>query len=181
LDRKLDNWYADSRSSYETNSRLSKEKVHDGAPAENLYGSDLHAEFLDIGYSLFKDSLTLKSQFIPADIFDTSTSSPLSQLEGKLDIIWAGSFLHLFTWDSDIAAIKRMIILLKPNKGAMIVGKQMGNVRTGEFAYPGALQGSMYLHDKDSFRKMWIRWARRRERSGTLVLRARRFQNQRGV
>jgi hypothetical protein len=134
-------------------------KVHDGAPPENLYGSDLHAEFLDIGYSLFKDALTLKSTFIAADIFDTSTTStasPLSQLEGKLDIIWAGSFLHLFTWDSDILAIKRMITLLKPVKGVMVVGKQMGNVKVGEFKYKGALEGSMYLHDGASFKRMWF-------------------------
>jgi hypothetical protein len=121
-----------------------------------LYGSDLQAEFLDIGYSLFKDATTLKSTFIAADIFDNAVLSPLHQLEGKLDIIWAGSFLHLFTWDSNVLAIKRMITLLKPVKGSMVIGKQMGNVKTGEFVHQGALQGSMYLHDGESFKRMWV-------------------------
>jgi hypothetical protein len=108
---------------------------------------------MDIGYDLFKDKATLNATFLAADIFDES--SKLKDIEGKIDIIWASSFLHLFSWDGDIQAIKRMIKLLNPKPGCLVLGKQMGNVNAGEVAHKGALQKTMYRHNERSFGKMW--------------------------
>ncbi len=45
-------------------------QVFAGAPAENLYGSDLLEEFLEMSYKLFKDTPeTMKATFFPADVF----------------------------------------------------------------------------------------------------------------
>ena len=33
----------------------------DGAPAENIYGTDSESEFMDLGYDLFRDRDMLKS------------------------------------------------------------------------------------------------------------------------
>ncbi len=74
--------------------------VADGVPTEHLYGCDLRPEFFELGYKLFRDKDTLKSKFIAADIFDPS--SALSSLYGNIDIIYAGSFLHLFGYAEQV-------------------------------------------------------------------------------
>jgi len=134
---------------------VSNPYAHDGAPTENLYGCDLHSEFLDIGYKLFKDSSILPSKaFFPADLF-AQNSPDLKALEGQLDIIWAASFLHLFPWPTQVQAVKHIITLLKPTPGSLVVGKQLGHATAGEFAHAGAPQKSMYRHDEHSFKKLW--------------------------
>jgi SAM-dependent methyltransferase len=88
-----------------------RQLVRDGAPHENVYGSDLKKDFWEIGYDLFLDKSSLKTKFIEADIFDAESN--LKELDGKLDIVHAASFLHLFDWDGQIKAAKRLIELLK--------------------------------------------------------------------
>jgi hypothetical protein len=68
--------------------------VYDGAPSKNTYGSDLQADFMNIGYDLFLDKDTLGTTFIAADIFDESEKSGLKVLEGTVDIIHAAFFFH---------------------------------------------------------------------------------------
>src|ERR1700761_9762694 len=86
-------------------------QVFNGALAENLYGSDLRQEFLELGYKLFNDRATLKSKFIAADVFDPS--SGLLQLKGQLSIVYAGAFFHLFVYDEQVAVAKRILELLE--------------------------------------------------------------------
>jgi len=88
--------------------------VADGAPPENLYGADLNPEFFDLGYKLFRDKDTLTSKFIAADIFDPG--SELHELDGKIDILYAGSFLHLFSYEGQINACKAIVKLLRDKK-----------------------------------------------------------------
>ena len=45
-------------------------------------------------YDLFRDRETIKAQFMKADIL--SEKSPLNALDGRIDIMWIGSVLHLF-------------------------------------------------------------------------------------
>jgi SAM-dependent methyltransferase len=95
--------------------------VHDGAPQSHLYGADLRSEFFDLGYKLFRDASTLKAQFLAADIFDPSSS--LAELEGKVDIIYAGSFLHLFNYETQVGVCKRIVKLMREKKGAVVLGR----------------------------------------------------------
>jgi SAM-dependent methyltransferase len=96
----------------------------DGAPSENLYGADLRPEFFELGYRHFLDRDTLKSKFIAADIFDPS--SALSTLDGKIDIIYAGSFLHLFGYADQVTICKRIVKLLRDKKGSLLWGDRSG-------------------------------------------------------
>lgn len=132
--------------------------VHDGAPSENLYASDLDQSFLDLSYDLFKDKDTLKSNLFQANALDEH--GPMDKLEGKIDVIYAGSFLHLFSWDDQVKACKAMIKILKPRKGSIVFGRQTGNLKGQEverrkqnFDHSGG--APLWRHDVESFTKLW--------------------------
>jgi SAM-dependent methyltransferase len=127
--------------------------VYDGAPAENLYGSDLMQDFLDIGYDLFLDKDTLNATFIAADIFDPGPN--LKQLNGTIDIVHAASFFHLFGYQQQVVAAKQIVALMKPKAGGVIVGQQIGNVNAGERRRDTDQTKSRFSHDIKSFAKMW--------------------------
>jgi hypothetical protein len=124
--------------------------VSDGVKSENLYATDVHGDFWEAGYDLFRDRDTLNSLFITSDIL--KHDSTIWQLEGRVNIIWAGSFLHLFDWKYQLIAVTHMIKLLKPGPDGLIVGKLMGNVKPGEYASGSK---TVYRHDAASFKKMF--------------------------
>ena len=128
-------------------------QVADGVPAENLIGTDIHGKYFACGYDLFNDKETLNSLFLAADIFNKD--SVLEQLHGKIDIVWLGSFLHLFNWSGQVEALKHIMKLLKPSPDGLIVGRLMGNTTAGEFAHPSAPQKTMYIHHEQSFKRMF--------------------------
>ncbi|KAL6703698.1 hypothetical protein ACN47E_009392 [Coniothyrium glycines] len=127
-----------------------RELVAAGAPAENIYGCDLQADFIDLGYRLFKDGGKLKANFLMADIFDAS--STLQDLKGKIDIIFAGSFFHLWGYEKQIQVSKAVAALLCPKPGSMILGRQVGAVEAAEQV---SATGTMYRHNVESLRKQW--------------------------
>ncbi|KAF2845333.1 hypothetical protein T440DRAFT_278625 [Plenodomus tracheiphilus IPT5] len=127
-----------------------RQLVAGGAPAENIYGSDLQAGFIELGYKLFKDQGKLQTKFLVADIFDPS--SALSSLKGKLDMVFAGSFFHLWGYEKQFEVSKAVATLLRPQPGSMILGRQIGAVTALEKT---SATGTMYRHNVESFRKMW--------------------------
>ena len=128
--------------------------VYDGAPQSHLYGADLRPEFFELGYKLFRDASTFKARFLAADIFDLS--SPLAELYGKVDIIYVGSFLHLFNYEQQVAVCKRIVKLLREKKGSVVLGRQAGNVEAGERAHATLTEQSMFRHNEETFKKMWV-------------------------
>ncbi|KAF2729378.1 hypothetical protein EJ04DRAFT_73850 [Polyplosphaeria fusca] len=124
-----------------------------GAPSENMYGSDLEQEFMNIGYDLFRDKSDIKATFIAANILDPD--SDLRRLDGKIDIVHAASFFHLFSWEESVKACSRVAMLLKPQPGGIVVGRQIGH------EFPGAMASSIhsdkkrFRHNADTFAKMW--------------------------
>lgn len=127
--------------------------VFDGAPSENMYGSDLEKNFMDIGYELFLDKTTLKTTFIPADVFDEE--SGLKQIEGEINIVHGASFLHLFDEEGQQKACKRIVKILKSEPGSLFIGRQIGNVDSGVAV--GTLQKSKqrFRHNPESFKDLW--------------------------
>jgi SAM-dependent methyltransferase len=128
-------------------------------PSQNLYAIDLEEGFFEVGYNLFRDKDRLNSYFFPADIL--SKDSELDQLKRKVDIIWIGAVLHLFSWENQVKAVKNMLRLLSPHPHSLIVGRVLGNTHTGEWAVGGVgteNRGSRvtyYGHNKDTFKKMF--------------------------
>jgi len=123
--------------------------VADGAPSENTYGSDLHMEFIELGYDLFLDKEMLKTKFIAGDVFDPDAS--IKQLDGKIDIIHAASFFHLFNWDGQVKIAKRFVSLLNPEAGVLVIGRLMANIEAGEYSF----SKTVYRHNDESFKRMW--------------------------
>jgi hypothetical protein len=127
--------------------------VADGVPDSALIGSDLQQGFLGLGYDLFKDKDSLRSEFIAADVFEPESN--LTALEGTIDIIHASSFFHLFGYEGQKRVARRVVQLLKPKKDSLLVGRQVGNVRAHEKESAASGSGNMFLHNVESWKQMW--------------------------
>lgn len=72
----------------------------DGAPAENIYGTDVESEFMDLGYELFRDRDTLESFFFFFFFFSAKKLLVLTagweKFNTKMDMIFISSFLRRF-------------------------------------------------------------------------------------
>ena len=131
--------------------------VADGVPDEKLYGADLRLEFLELGYELFQDKGSLKAHFLEGDIFEEDDEAEggkeLSKLNGKIDIIYAAAFLHLFDWEEQVRAGTRMVRLMTEN--SLVFGWQLGTTKPGSRARHSDKSRTRYDHDPDSFQKLW--------------------------
>ncbi|KAJ4518840.1 hypothetical protein HRR78_001182 [Exophiala dermatitidis] len=152
--------------------------IHDGADATRLMGADLNPEFIEIGYSLFRDRdrFPWEDHFIaPADVFDFSPSSELSRrCDGRVGILHCTAVFHLFGLDEQKMVARRCLRLVlgsgygnhasETEKGegegrgttkkALICGGQAGHIRAGEYAREPNKK-SRYRHNEQSWRQMW--------------------------
>lgn len=122
-------------------------------PLKNLIGIDLRREFLDLGYELFRDRETLTSKFFAGNILAGETS--YESLDGKVDIIHIASFFHLFSLPTQIQIAKRLVKMVRPVSGSLILGRQSGNVKPGEFKHGGLTQAGIWRHDVHSWEEIW--------------------------
>jgi hypothetical protein len=125
--------------------------VHDGVPSDNLYGVELKLDFVGLSYDLFLDKDKFGAHFIQADLF--KEGGALAALEGKMDIVQAGLFLHLFDLEGQTKACKKIVRLLKQEKGALVTGQQVGATEPAQM--PIESGAKMYKHNANSFEKMW--------------------------
>ena len=124
----------------------------DGAQAENLYGTDVHGQFMDLGYGLFRDRETLKSTFFTKDILDPAAG--WEEFNSRMDVISVHSFLHLFDRARQIKAARQLVKLLRPTDGSLIVGRQLGSAVPGDF--PNFVEpGTNFRHNVESFEELW--------------------------
>ncbi|KAI8963619.1 hypothetical protein F5Y11DRAFT_140023 [Daldinia sp. FL1419] len=131
-----------------------RQLVFDGVPSERLVGLDIEKTLLDLGYDLFLDRESLKSNFVITDLFNAQ-GKVWESLEGRgFDVIHCSAFLHLFTLDVQTTAAKNIARLVK--RGGMIVGRQMGNLKPREVS--SVKKGVLcYRHDVGTFEAMWRR------------------------
>ena len=127
----------------------------EGLPTKNMYASDIRSEFWEISYGLFNDRETMQAQFLQADIFDPK--SALNTLRGSIDIVLATHFIHLFSWEQQVEALKSVVSLCKP--GAIVVGFNIGFLHEKDVP-AGKTKGSVsksskFYHDTLSFQRMW--------------------------
>lgn len=125
---------------------------HDGVQGLQLFGTDVQSKFVDIGYDLFRDQHGFGGTFVIGDMLDPDDTR-LDQLLHKVTIIYAGSFFHLFNWIQQVYIGKRLVGFLKHGtRNALIYGRHIGTSRPGVSALGGM---SPYLHDKNSFQRLW--------------------------
>ena len=130
--------------------------IYDGVPSENLYACDSEPDFLELGYDLFVDRDTTKAHFFTADIFQLDGT--LGDLEGKIDIVHAASFFHIFGWDDQVNICRRIIQILKPQKGSLVFGRQIGKDKASETEntlIKDTDRRTIWRHDRESFKRMW--------------------------
>ncbi|KAH8898667.1 hypothetical protein GQ53DRAFT_877703 [Thozetella sp. PMI_491] len=133
-----------------------RQLVFDGALSENTYGSDLWEGFFPVGYELFKDEDRLRTTFIPADVFDDS--SPLTKLSGMMDIVHTGALFHLFGLEQQEQLALRIVQLLAPRPGSMLIGRQSGSEVSGESSRAGDKSGrKSFQHNPQSWAELWAR------------------------
>ena len=101
---------------------------------------------------MFLDRSTLQTEFVQADIFDPD--SQLKQLDGTVDIVNAASFFHLFDWDGQVKAAKRVAQLLKPVPNSVIIGRQGGQPQAGKIAHL-MKDVNAFWHNVESWKDMW--------------------------
>jgi SAM-dependent methyltransferase len=128
---------------------------------KRVFGADLMKDFIEMGWELFRDEKVLGSgQFItPADVFDTKEGNALSRLDGKVSILHAGAFFHLFDLDGQKRVARRCLRLLSRDglegkgKKALAFGEQVGNLNPSHVV---RRDGRMrYRHDPASWKGMW--------------------------
>ena len=125
---------------------------HDGVEGRQLYGTDVQAKFIDIGYELFRDKDGLGATFVVGDMLDPEDNR-LSQLANKVTIIYAGSFFHLFNWTEQLYIGIRLVgFLKKGTRNALIYGRHAGTTNPG---VPDSNNTGVYLHDQHTFQRLW--------------------------
>lgn len=127
--------------------------AYDGVATENCYGTDLRLDFMELGYKLFLDKAKFYATHIEADVLAEGTE--LDKLDGQIDIIQAASFFHLFDLETQKVIARRVVKLLRPVKGSLIVGRQVGNVEAGEIANRVTTSKMMFRHNDESWKAMW--------------------------
>jgi hypothetical protein len=70
-----------------------------------------------------------------------------------LDIINSCSFFHLFSYEQNIEVGKKVVQLLKPQAGSLLIGRQVGNINAGERSREGGKK--VFRHDAETWKKMW--------------------------
>ncbi|KAF6228818.1 hypothetical protein HO173_011666 [Letharia columbiana] len=131
-----------------------RQLVLDGVASDRLYGIDVDRKFIDLGYDLFLDRSTLDSHFLTVDALGPSAAQDLAGVNAKIDIVWAASFFHLFPRPRQLAVAKTVVALLKPVPGSMLLGRQLGSVKPGEYDVmkDGRWQ---FRHDVQSWTEFW--------------------------
>ena len=128
-----------------------------GCDTSKLYALDLRKEFWELGYELFRDQKKIKSPFILADILADNSTYPkeLKELIGNVDVMYAGSLIHLFDYEGQLKVCLKIVQILRPVSGSVVMGRQVGNVVAGETPRRTNPNKSMFRHNAESFEKMW--------------------------
>jgi hypothetical protein len=137
--------------------------IHDGASPTLLYGSDVLPAFIMLGYDLFRDQETFTpTHFLaPADAFDTSSDNALATLDGRCAIVHASAVFHLFNYADQVLLAKRIVKLLQPRPGSLILGHQNANKNCGEYpSRPGHRSETLFRHNEASWQELWERVGR---------------------
>ncbi|KAI4114673.1 MAG: hypothetical protein LQ338_007971 [Usnochroma carphineum] len=109
---------------------------------------------------MFRDADRFTDRFITADLFDDSADGLLAKTGGTWDVVNIIMFLHIWDRNTQYAACKRIVKLLKNQAGSMIIGAQTGSTEPGELVLkpPFVAEGeerSIYRHSVETFLDMW--------------------------
>jgi len=126
--------------------------IADGVSPSQVSGLDLVPKFHDLGKELFRDGDKLDFEFHALDVFDDSAD--WKPLEQRFDVLHLTSFLHIWDWDRQKQAAERLVRLVKPKSGSLLVGSSLGTTVCGDFPN---LEGTgvNFRQSNESFRRFW--------------------------
>lgn len=128
-----------------------------GIPAPQLHGFDFEPRFLDFGYDLFRDRDRFRATLLTGDVLaapGSAGSGNLDTLVGKMDVVFASSFLHLWDWADIKAVATRLVAFTSREAGAVVLGRQLGSLTAGSRSMP--THGvSNYRYNVQSMREFW--------------------------
>ncbi|KAG6842897.1 hypothetical protein H0H93_003005, partial [Arthromyces matolae] len=135
--------------------------------------------YWNYGHELFKSTAeTFPAAFIQGDAFDSGMISPrepfyspedasfreiplrsltsLNPLQGRLNVIHASSFFHLFDEEGQLDLARRVATLLSPERGSMIFGAHGGRAEKGFRTEAVSSSGRyMFCHSPESWKALW--------------------------
>ncbi|KAI0489487.1 hypothetical protein F4859DRAFT_152806 [Xylaria cf. heliscus] len=137
-----------------------RQLAFEGVDSARLYGTDLHAEFIELGYLQFRDRETLKATFVAGDMLipdvEYAASAMARTFNAKISIAHASNFFHLFSWESQLVICERIVRFfprgLSAENPALLFGVHMGSLKPGEMRV-GTF--SVFLHDEETFQLLW--------------------------
>ncbi|KAI1733551.1 hypothetical protein F4680DRAFT_441215 [Xylaria scruposa] len=137
-----------------------RQLAFEGVDSARLYGTDLHAEFIELGYQQFRDRETLKATFVAGDMLipeaDYASSEMAQAFNGKISIAHAANFFHLFSWESQLVICERIVRFFRggfsTESPALLFGVQVGSLKPGEIRV-GSF--NVFLHDEKTFQSLW--------------------------
>ncbi|CAK7214226.1 hypothetical protein SCUCBS95973_002066 [Sporothrix curviconia] len=142
-----------------------RQLVHgDRVPARQLSGSDLHRDFIDLGFELFRDGPPEANEltFVAGDLLAEDDKS-CDALEKSVTMIHAANLFHLFSWDEQVKLGRRMVGFFKEdaldgagdNERLAFFGAHLASRVAGEHRFMPGSPKMRYLHDATSFQKLW--------------------------
>ncbi|KAJ3516544.1 hypothetical protein NLJ89_g1049 [Agrocybe chaxingu] len=150
-----------------------RKAVVDGWPAKYVVASDLRQSFWDYGHELFKSTPeSFPATFFAGDAFDDNflaktqlppPSEPrpdlrvitsLNSLRGKISVVHASSFFHIFSEERQLDLACRLASLILSGKGSVILGQHIANPQKGLLG-EGTIFPSIFCHSPASWRQLW--------------------------
>ena len=77
---------------------------------------------------------------------------PWASIDKRMSVIAADSLFHLYNYSDQFKLARRVVQLLAPERGSLILGRQVGSSVPGEYTAVDN-KGSRYSHDVASFRR----------------------------
>ncbi|KAK8109204.1 Methyltransferase type 11 [Apiospora sp. TS-2023a] len=137
-----------------------------GVDPTRLFGADLERPFIEAGFELFRDREAAFGRGATLVVGDALAEGngegdpALGVLDGKISIVHASAFFHLFTWADQLAAAKRVVRFFREDDerdgeegGAMIFGRQVASTSPREIH--GVRGERRFLHDGASWQRLW--------------------------
>ncbi|KAF4632853.1 hypothetical protein G7Y89_g5279 [Cudoniella acicularis] len=106
--------------------------VIDGVASAQVIGLGLVPKFHELGKQLFRDGDKLEFKFYARDILDDAAD--WKPLERRFDVLHLTNFLHIWNWDGQIKAVERLVRLVRPRAGSLLVGSGLGTTSDESFA-----------------------------------------------
>jgi hypothetical protein len=153
-----------------------RKAVADGFPRAGCIGSDLRPEFWQAGHRLFRDDpASLAIPFVDGDAFDPAFLTPdapfvaaptttldlapltaggtLNPLRGRVSVVHASSFFHLFDEEQQAYLARALAPLLSQEPGSMLLGSHGGLPSKGHRS--GSRGRGMFCHGPESWAELW--------------------------